>query len=183
MIVYLHRVHPGILPVVVKRLKRPSRVVVCHEEPAFPRRFYRGIHAFRSVRTAEIRLFRVKLHPVAVIDRIRKQIVGPVPERMNVILRIKRNETEVTGFRVLPRLVPLVYLNLKAVQRQEILLRQLRVRDEYVVIGEGNDGIALFLIYPPDLLRSFSPVRYRRVTVKVCFVEVPASGKKMLYHD
>lgn len=182
VVVYLHCVHADIFSVVVKCLKRPSRMVIGYEESAVLRSFDGSVDAIRLVCTAEVRFFGVKLHLVAIIQGIGEDIIGSVPKRMYVIVGFESDEAEMAGFCMFPRLVPLVDLDFKTVQRKKILVRKFGMRDKDVMVGVGYYRISLLHVHLFDFLGRFFAVGYRCVAMKICFVEISVLGEKMLYH-
>ena len=107
-----------------------------------------------------------------------------VPAGLVEIVGLERDIADVTALAIALCVdCGLVDAHLKAVEREEALVVELGVRNEYLVVCICNDGVTKLLVSLFYLLGSLSTVRKVRMAVKICFVKVPVFGQKIFFHN
>ena len=90
-------------------------------------------------------------------------------------------EVQVVGLAAVPvagDAVGLVHVGLKTGDGQKAVVLQFGVPAVVTVVGEGDDGVAFFLVLGLDLLLRPSAVGQNGVAVQVGLVKLPALGQK-----
>jgi hypothetical protein len=172
----LHSVHAMILRIVRVVIQRPVGVVIGDEEAILPTSSDDLVNARRGMIPDEIRFVLIKELHLIPINGHRPIGTGPTGAMladMLDIIRVQCHKTDMGRFLVAPRLIAIIRdAHLVAVQREKILVCQLRVGNKDLMVGIGDDGIALCYIEFLHLGRCESAIRDGGVAVQIGFVEI-----------
>ena len=134
----------------------------------------KGKEVWRNALTIVLNvLFRIADHG---IKRVCLRIVG--------LVRARRVQAKMIGLHEIIRdsagVQPVIFI-FKTGERKKVTIRQVRIIDHYIMIGNRHDLIALFPVDLFQLVHGVLAVGIGRVTVKICLVKLSAALEEGLF--
>ena len=171
MVIDLHGVHVPVAHIVPVFLQRPAGVVMGAEKAVVPSRADHAVDPAGGVFRLEPGVFAVALHPVRVLQGVQLSV------------RVPGDKADIAALVSHPVFALLVGGILHAVQREKTPVGQIVVGDKMVVVGEGDDRIAVGLIQLLHLPRRQLPVGDGGVAVQVCLVPLAFGRNEVAFHN
>ena len=181
IVAHLHREKSPISHDVAHIFQRPVRVIVRGEIAVFFRNFDKAVDVSRRIASLFLR---------TELDRSVELLIGHVFDAFSRIaddrriVRILGEEIDV-NFRI-EFIVEVVEIraNIRLVsgQHQKIFVRKIRMIEGMLMVGDGEDAVAVVFVGGFQLLRSEFSVREDRVTMQIR-LELPFLGRDQILHQ